>query len=79
MNPKGKESGQLIVDRLEGEYAVCERAGEGMISLPLNQLPAGIRDGDVLTKQNGSYRIDREASQRRKEEVEAKRRRLFGK
>ncbi len=70
---------QFIVDRLEGEFAVCEKMEGGMISLPVKQLPAGVRDGDVLTGRDGLYRIDREATKKRRDEVDAKRRMLFGK
>ncbi|HJA92008.1 MAG TPA: DUF3006 domain-containing protein [Candidatus Eisenbergiella merdipullorum] len=73
-----KTKRQLIVDRKEGEYAVCEQTDKRMISLPLTQLPAGIREGDVLAEENGKYWIDRAATQKRKKEVDAKRRRLFG-
>ena len=79
MEQKGKGLRQLIVDRLEGEYAVCEQKEGGMLSLLLSQLPDGIRDGDVLTEQGGGYQIDRAATQKRKEEMDAKRRRLFWK
>ena len=80
MEQKGKEGlRQLIVDRLEGEYAVCEQKEGGMFSLLLSQLPDGIRDGDVLTEQDGGYQIDRTATQKRREEMDAKRRRLLGK
>lgn len=78
MDQKGKSFGQLIVDRLEGKYAVCEQTDGKMISLLLSQLPDGIRDGDVLTERNGGYQIDPAATRKRKEEMEAKRRRLFG-
>ena len=75
MEQKGKGLRQLIVDRLEGEYAVCEQKEGGMLSLLLSQLPDGIRDGE----RGGGYQIDRAATQKRKEEMDAKRRRLFGK
>lgn len=78
MEENGKGFGQLIVDRLEGEYAVCERKEGGMLSLLLSQLPDGVRDGDVLTQQGGGYQIDRSATKKRKEEMEARQRRLFG-
>ena len=39
MEQKGKEGlRQLIVDRLEGEYAVCEQKEGGMLSLLLSQI-----------------------------------------
>ena len=39
MDQKGKSFGQLIVDRLEGKYAVCEQTDGKMLSLLLSQLP----------------------------------------
>ncbi|MDK2882022.1 MAG: hypothetical protein PWP58_358 [Bacillota bacterium] len=38
----------LIVDRLEGEWAVIEWE-EGTFNFPRKLLPAGVREGDVLT------------------------------
>jgi hypothetical protein len=38
----------LIVDRLEGEWAVIEWEG-GTFNLPREFLPAGVHEGDVLT------------------------------
>jgi len=37
-----------IVDRLEGDRAVLERAPHEMLALPLALLPAGLREGDAL-------------------------------
>lgn len=44
---------RLVVDRIEGEYAVVERAIPGREPIyevvPLADLPEGIREGDILT------------------------------
>ncbi len=37
-----------IVDRIEGERAVLERALHETCTLPLGLLPAGVREGDAL-------------------------------
>jgi len=38
----------IIVDRIEGEYAVLEIAGT-LVDVPLSALPAGAQEGDHLT------------------------------
>lgn len=57
----------LIVDRIEGEYAVCEEPLGNRQDIPLSQLPEGLREGDCLWEEEGSYRLDREESARRRQ------------
>ena len=71
--------GRLIVDRLEEGYAVCEQEDRSMVRIPTDRLPAGVREGDVLAAQGSRYRQDPAAAQKRKDEIENKRRLLFGK
>ena len=78
-NEREQIEGRLIVDRLEEGYAVCEQEDGSMIRIPMDRLPAGIREGDVLAAQGGRYRADQAAAQKRKDEIENKRRLLFGK
>lgn len=60
----------LIVDRIEENVAVLEDTGEtgaaGFRSLPLDWLPAEIREGDVLRKVQGSYCIDTAETEKRR-------------
>lgn len=58
-----------ILDRLEGEIAVIE-ADDAMIEAPRNTLPSDVREGDVLQKDGDRYRIDRDATERRKAEID---------
>lgn len=37
----------LIVDRIEGNFAVIE-SGEEMINIPLSEFPANVKEGDVV-------------------------------
>lgn len=54
---------QVIIDRLEGEYAVVELPDRKTVNLPRVLIPNG-REGDVVT-----ICIDDEETQRRKAEV----------
>lgn len=78
-NEREQIEGRLIVDRLEEGYAVCEQEDRSMVRIPTDRLPAGVREGDVLAAQGGRYRADQAAAQKRKDEIENKRRLLFGK
>ena len=45
-NEREQIEGRLIVDRLEEGYAVCEQEDRSMIRIPMDRLPAGIREGE---------------------------------
>lgn len=42
----------MIVDRIEGKNAVCELSRGEFRSIPLIELPAGTKEGSVLTRGN---------------------------
>ena len=46
-----------IVDRIEGEYAVCEDENRKMHSILVNDLPVGIKEGMMLHFENGQYTL----------------------
>lgn len=49
----------LIVDRIEGDIAVCENRKNGkMQNLPISDLPKDIHEGSVLKWNDGKYEID---------------------
>ncbi|MDN6196217.1 MAG: DUF3006 domain-containing protein [Atopostipes suicloacalis] len=39
---------EVIVDRFEGDYAVCETENREMKDIPKEKLPKGVKEGDVL-------------------------------
>ncbi len=49
----------LVIDRIEGEYAICEnRHTKEIININLQKLPKGIKEGTVLRCNNGKYEIN---------------------
>ncbi|MDD6034499.1 MAG: DUF3006 domain-containing protein [Oscillospiraceae bacterium] len=66
----------MIVDRIEGETAVCEDGGS-RTELSLSQLPAGVREGDVLVFGPEGWQIDRQATDARRAAMIRRSRRLF--
>ena len=69
---------KLIVDRFEDGVAVCEQADRTMLEIPLAQLPADVREGDVLRCEGALYVIDREETQARAHRIREKMNRLTG-
>ncbi len=65
----------IIIDRFEGEYAVCEEESGSFRKLPKVFLPAGSREGDCLVPASGgAWQIDRAATAQRREQL----RRMLG-
>lgn len=49
----------LVIDRIEGKYAICEnRQTKEMVNIDLKNLPDGIKEGTVLKCSDGKYEID---------------------
>lgn len=65
-----------IIDRFEGEYAVVEM-DEEMLTIPLCELPAEAKEGDVLMKTETGYSVDAEETKARRERLIARRHRLL--
>jgi len=49
---------EMIIDRIEGNIAVCEMPDGGMVDIPLERLPKGVRPGDVLSLRDGVYTLE---------------------
>lgn len=68
----------LIIDRLEGEYAVCEDSESGsQKKLPKVLLPQGVREGDCLVEEAGQWKIDAMETLRRRKESQDLLNRLY--
>lgn len=61
----------VVIDRFEGEFAVCEREDRTMVNIPRTKVPAGAREGDVLAIDSEAISIDRDETARRTMEIEA--------
>lgn len=64
---EAEASMQAIVDRLEGGIAVLEIDGTRFEDAPLSQLPAGTRQGSVLSGEPGNWHLDTQAQKERLE------------
>lgn len=61
---------KVIIDRFEGEYAVCEKENKEMIDIEIKNLPDDAKEGDILLIDNEKIIIDKTATENRKKYIE---------
>lgn len=70
---------QLIIDRFEGKYAICEDEEQRYFAIETAELPEGAEEGIVLKiTDEGELLLDQEETQARRERIAMKQRRAFG-
>lgn len=61
----------IIIDRFEGDFAVCERQADGkMIDIPREQLPKDVKEGDYLTIEGDQVTIRPEKRREREARIQ---------
>ncbi len=65
-----------IIERLTGDIAVIE-TDDGTLNIPRTQLPPAADEGDVLRNMEHGWELDPEATQARRQQLAARRRRLL--
>lgn len=58
-----------IIDRFEGDYAVVEFEGRKMVNIHKKDLPAELKEGDVIRGVGGAYVFDELETERIKKET----------
>ena len=59
---------QLVIDRIEGKYAICSDSEEKYFGIELGELPQGAVVGSVLAiTDEGELRLDEEATRQRQQ------------
>ena len=62
---------ELIVDRIEGHFIVCEDENEKILELNKDDVIGDVKEGDVLVKgKDGKFFSDKALTMKRKKEIE---------
>lgn len=69
---------KFIIDRFEEEYAVLQKESLETVDVLKTELPDA-KEGDVVVYENGVYSVDYKETQKRKEFIQEKLRKLFEK
>lgn len=71
---------KYVVDRFEGNIAVCNNMIEGeFIDIKKNSLPKEVKEGDVLVKQEMGFIVDKELTEKRRSSIEKRMSKLLRK
>ncbi|MCX6003338.1 MAG: DUF3006 domain-containing protein [Chloroflexi bacterium] len=49
---------RVVIDRFEGDFAVCEKEDRTMLNVKRSKLPANIKESDVLIIDGDTITID---------------------
>ncbi len=60
---------KVIIDRFEGNYAVCETEEKEMINIDKDKVPSHAKEGDVLDIDGDSIILDTETTIKRKKGI----------
>ncbi len=62
---------KFIIDRFEGETAVCETVDEETVAIQKSDLPDNVREGMVIRRENGVYIADERETKSRQERIKS--------
>lgn len=75
---KDKSIVTLVVDRIEGMFAVCEnRLTQEMSNVKLEDLPNDVKEGDILKFENNEFQVDEQTKKEIEERINNKIKNLF--
>lgn len=57
---------RVLIDRFEGDFAVCEKEDRTMLNIKLTMLPANAKEGDVLVIEGNTVGIDDAETEKKK-------------
>ncbi|MBU3157095.1 DUF3006 domain-containing protein [Clostridium estertheticum] len=60
----------VIIDRFEGDYVVCEKEDRTMMDIKKSKIPSIAKEGDVLSIDNDVISIDIEKTKKRLNDIE---------
>ena len=61
---------EVIIDRFEGDFAICEKINREMIDIHKEKIPPNAKEGDVLTISGDTITINREKRKEREERIQ---------
>ncbi len=62
---------RVIIDRFEGDYAVCQKENKEIIEIRKEKIPEDAREGDILIIESETIKIDRIGTAKRKKMIES--------
>lgn len=69
---------EVVIDRFEGNFAICEDRKTGKkVEILKEDLEEGLKEGDIIKKENGKYVKDIKLQEKTEKRIEEKMNRLW--
>lgn len=69
---EGRIMEKLIIDRFEGDYAICERADKTKIDILRKNMPSTLKEGDcIILNEDQSITFDEEETKAREKRIKS--------
>lgn len=63
---------RYIIDRIEGNIAVCEDENGNFVEIDILSLPSNIKEGDCIKFENSKYTVDEKYAEERRKNIRKK-------
>lgn len=78
LQQENQQEKTLVIDRFEGNFAVCEnRETLEMENIEISKLPQNIKQGDVIKSKNNQFELDEQSKSEIEERIKNKMKNLF--
>ncbi|CUX72343.1 hypothetical protein BN3590_04658 [Clostridium sp. C105KSO15] len=63
---------KYTIDRISEKVVICEDENGDMVKVQASALPEGVREGDILTEADGTWTLELEETERRRQRIREK-------
>ncbi|EXG84192.1 Protein of unknown function (DUF3006) [Clostridium sp. ASBs410] len=63
---------KYTIDRIGETVIICEDENGDMFKVKASELPEGVREGDILTETEGTWTLEKEETERRRQRIREK-------
>jgi len=63
---------KYTIDRIGETVIICEDENGDMLKVKSSELPEGVREGDILTETEGTWTLEKEETERRRQRIREK-------
>lgn len=63
------KKGTYIIDRIEGDYVICEAYDGSMIDIKAHKIHGVFKEDDVLLKEGEFFKVSKELTKERRKEI----------
>jgi len=63
---------KYTIDRISEIIVICEDENGDMVKVQASALPEGVREGDILTETEGTWTLEKEETERRRQRIREK-------